>query len=174
MTSLKDLSEPSGGDQPRRRKTGGRKKGTPNKRTKKAQLRADFELYERGGIKLARDRLSEVMNFFAGLMDFYAPVRDENGKLVITPEDMAEFRSAADMVVRAATALIPYQSPRLTAIAIAPPPSPAVEQSKHVTISVNIFDDKGELVDRSEQRNVPRDDLPLLIDHDADGVRQEG
>jgi hypothetical protein len=34
---------------------------------------------------------------------------------------MAEFRSAADMMVRAATAPIPYQSPRLTAIAIAPP-----------------------------------------------------
>jgi len=55
---------------------------TPNKRTKNAQLRAEFELYGRGGIKLARDRLSEVMNFFAGLMDYYAPVRDENGKLI--------------------------------------------------------------------------------------------
>jgi hypothetical protein len=50
-------------------------------------------------------------------------------------------------------------------------PQAAVEQSKHVTIRVNIFNDKGELVDHSEQRNVRRDDLPLLIDHDADGVR---
>ena len=77
------------------------------------------------------------------------------------------------MVVRAATALIPYQSPRLTAIAIAPPPSPAVEQ-RNVTISIDIFNDKGELVDHSEQRNVRRDDLPLLLGHDADGARQEG
>ena len=77
------------------------------------------------------------------------------------------------MVVRAATALIPYQSPRLTAIAIAPPPSPAVEQ-RNVTISIDIFNDKGELVDLSEQRNVRQDDLPLPIDHDAEGVRQEG
>ena len=75
------------------------------------------------------------------------------------------------MVVRAATALIPYQSPRLTAIA--PPPSPAVEQ-RNVTISIDIFNDKGELVDHSEQRNVRRDDLPLLLEHDADGARQEG
>jgi hypothetical protein len=39
---------------------------------------------------------------------------------------MAEFRRAADMVVRAATALIPYQLPRLTAIAVALPPSPVL------------------------------------------------
>jgi len=110
------------------------------------------------------------------VINLSGPIRDESltTDRVTTSEDMAEFRSAADMMVRAATALIPYQSPRLTAIAIAPPPSPAVEQSKYVTIKVNIFDDKGELVDHSEQHNVRRDDLPLLIDHDADGVRQEG
>ena len=77
---------------------------------------------------------------------------------------MAEIGSAADMVVRAATALIPYQSPPLQA---------AVEQ-RNVTIIVDIFNDKGELVDLSEQRNVRQDDLPLPIDHNADGVRQEG
>ena len=37
-----------------------------------------------------------------------------------------------------------------------------------------LFNDKGELVDHSEQRNVRRDDLPLLLEHDADGARQEG
>jgi hypothetical protein len=36
-----------------------------------------------------------------------------------------------------------------------------VEQ-RNVTITVDIFNDKGELVDHSEQRNVRRDDLPLL------------
>jgi hypothetical protein len=48
-----------------------------------------------------------------------------------------------------------------------------VEQ-RNVTITVDIFNDKGELVDLSEQRNVRQDDLPLPIDHDAEGVRQEG
>jgi hypothetical protein len=43
-----------------------------------------------------------------------------------------------------------------------------------VTISIDIFNDKGELVDHSEQRNVRRDDLPLLLGHDADVARQEG
>ena len=76
------------------------------------------------------------------------------------------------MVVRAATALIAYQSPRLTAIAIAPPLSR--RGTAQVTISIDIFNDKGELVDHSEQRNVRRDDLPLLLGHDADGARQEG
>ena len=76
------------------------------------------------------------------------------------------------MVVGAATALIAYQSPRLTAIAIAPLPLPL--WSTQVTISIDIFNDKGELVDHSEQRNVRRDDLPLLLGHDADGARQEG
>jgi hypothetical protein len=36
-----------------------------------------------------------------------------------------------------------------------------VEQ-RNVTITVDIFNDKGELVDHSEQRNVRRDDLPIL------------
>ena len=36
-----------------------------------------------------------------------------------------------------------------------------------MTISIDIFNDKGELVDHSEQRNVRRDDLPLLLAHDA-------
>ena len=74
------------------------------------------------------------------------------------------------MVVRAATALIPYQSPRLTAIA----PLPLPLWSTQVTISIDIFNDKGELVDHSEQRNVRRDDLPFLLGHDADVARQEG
>jgi len=43
-----------------------------------------------------------------------------------------------------------------------------------VTISIDIFNDKGELVDHSEQRNVRRDDLPFLLGHDADVARQEG
>jgi hypothetical protein len=43
-----------------------------------------------------------------------------------------------------------------------------------VTISIDIFNDKGELVDHSEQRNVRRDDLPLLLGHDADVACQEG
>jgi hypothetical protein len=76
------------------------------------------------------------------------------------------------MVVRAATALIAYQSPRLTAIAIAflllPLWSSASDdQHRHLQY-------KGELVDHSEQRNVRRDDLPLLLGHDADVARQEG
>jgi hypothetical protein len=108
------------------------------------------------------------------VINLSGPIRDESltPDRVTTPEDMAEFRSAADMMVRAATAPIPYQSPRLTAIAIAPPQA-AVEQ-RNVTITVDIFNDKGELVDLSEQRTVRQDDLPLPIDHDADGVRQEG
>jgi hypothetical protein len=79
---------------------------------------------------------------------------------------MAQFRCAADMVVRAATALIPYQSPRRLRFLL-PPPS-------RCGATVDIFNDNCELVDLSEQRNVRQDDLPLPIDHVADGVRQEG
>ena len=43
-----------------------------------------------------------------------------------------------------------------------------------MTISIDIFNDKGELVDHSEQRNVRRDDLPFLSGHDADVACQEG
>jgi len=51
----------------------------------------------------------------------------------------------------------------------------AGRRRKHATISIDIFNDQGGLsglVDHSEQRNVRRDDLPLLNDHDTDGVRQ--
>ena len=37
-----------------------------------------------------------------------------------------------------------------------------------MTITVDIFNDNGELVDLSEQRNMRQDDLPLSIDHDAE------
>jgi len=50
----------------------------------------------------------------------------------------------------------------------------AGRRRKHVTISIDIFNDKGVLLIHSEQRNVRRNDLPLLMDHDADGVREEG
>jgi hypothetical protein len=62
------------------------------------------------------------------VINLSGPIRDESltPDRVTTPEDMAEFRRAADMVVRAATALIPYQLPRLTAIAVALPPSPVL------------------------------------------------
>src|SRR5262245_18371400 len=60
-----------------------------------------------------------------------APIHDESLTFdwVTTPDEMAEIGSAADMEVRAATALIPYQSPRLTAIA--PPPSRRMTEVDH-------------------------------------------
>src|SRR5262249_29732337 len=50
------------------------------------------------------------------VINLSGPIHDESltPDRVTTPEDMAGFRRAAHMVVRAATALIPYQSPRLT------------------------------------------------------------
>ena len=58
------------------------------------------------------------------MINLSGPIHDESltPDRDTTPEDMAEFRSAADMVVRAATTLITYHSPRLTAIALLPLP----------------------------------------------------
>ena len=125
-----------------------------------------------------RPQLQEASEVFGWLMDYYAPVLGEDGKLNWTQEDRELFNQYSDLLIRCATARLPFEYPRLNAIGIAAVPgsSPqaAVQQSKHITIRLNIFDDKGELVDHSEQHNVRREDLPLLIDHDADGVRQEG
>jgi hypothetical protein len=180
MVLLKDLSAPEGGDPPRRKreKTGGRRRGSLNKRTKAAKLRAELLLHEGRRVKMSLPQLQEASEVFGWLMDYYAPVLGEDGKLNWTQEDRELFNQYSDLLIRCATARLPFEYPRLNAIGIAAVPgsSPqaAVQQSKHITIRLNIFDDKGELVDHSEQHNVRREDLPLLIDHDADGVRQEG
>src|SRR5215471_6905640 len=51
------------------------------------------------------------------VINLSGPIRDESltTDRGTTAEDMAEFRSAADMVVRVETALILYQSPRAEA-----------------------------------------------------------
>src|SRR5215468_1346162 len=58
------------------------------------------------------------------VINLSGPIRDESLTFdrVTAPEEMAEIGSAADMVARAATTLIPYHSPRLTAIALLPLP----------------------------------------------------
>src|SRR5262249_52471535 len=104
------------------------------------------------------------------VINLSGPIHDESltPDRVTTPEDMAEFRSAADncgargddadsVSVAAAHCDCDCSSPLQAAV-----------EQRNVTITVDISNDKGELVDLSEQRNVRQDDLPLPIDHDAE------
>jgi len=152
-----------------RKKTGGRKLGTKNRATVEKEMRAEIALMERTGVKLAKDRLSEVMNYFGALVDYYAPMFDgATGKLLNKTGDMRKLREAADMVTRAGSVLIAYQSPRLTAVGVGlmgEPTAPiaATQQPRRVRISIDIFGSTGELADHSGQGDVRLDDVPLLV-----------
>ncbi|PWT76493.1 MAG: hypothetical protein C5B60_04090 [Chloroflexi bacterium] len=185
--NLHDLSKPSSGDLPRKRKKpkgSGRRRGTPNKRTIARQARAEIEWAERTGTKLAVTRLAEALDIFAQLMDYYRPTFtiDKKGKRRLRNGHRDEFNEAAQMVIKIGTELAPYESPRLNAVALAAPGTPAVKaaERQRVRIDINIFDDKGDLLQHAIQDGVKYDELPLL-DHDnrpvdgdeaAEAVRQ--
>src|SRR5262245_33606203 len=78
---------------------------------------------------------------------------------------MKQFRSYAEMVIRSATELIPYESPRLNAIGITAPQlgdgTPALPHQRNVRIKIDIFD-QGSLVDQAQQDGVKLTELPAL------------
>src|SRR6516225_2213582 len=94
----------------KRKKTGGRTKGTPNRRTVSRQVAAELALHRSGKIKLAREVLADIMNLAYELM------RKACGEKV----DTKEFNRYADMAMKAAVELIPYEQPRLNAITVMP------------------------------------------------------
>jgi hypothetical protein len=117
----------------RNRKTGGRKGGTPNKRTAEAlsqnAIVAQMEANVRNASspraeKLAKDVLSEFMHIFAGRAAFHQPLPpgvDQTGRQPNEPK----FLEYARLTIDAARALAPYQSPTYKAIQVMAPPGPS-------------------------------------------------
>lgn len=144
MESLKRdpnvLSRPSRGDQHRphtkRAKTGGRKKGTKNKRTELIERQAQLEVQHRTGQKLAVDWLRDTAELAAQLMRHCRPL-DEGGK-ERKDGDRNEFLRWAKLLLDAAVPLAQYESPKLSAIAIAP-----AVQEECTQIRVSLFDHDG-------------------------------
>jgi len=122
----------------RGRKTGGRQKGVRNKATIEREKRAQIErerleaiakLEAEGAnavvavgatreIKLAKDVLEDFMRLYAGMA---AAVQPLPAGAVAPPghkPDPVAFREWADRAVETAKALVPYQSPRLSAVMV--------------------------------------------------------
>src|SRR5258708_21561127 len=111
------------------RKTGGRRRGTPNKATIEKSLIAARAVADAraDGKKLAKEVLQEFMELFAGMAAHYQPTP---AHLPPNPnENEPQFLRYAGLAVEGAQAVEPCQSPTFNAIEVVPPPTPPQEQA---------------------------------------------
>jgi len=78
-----------------------------------------------------RPQLQEASEVFGWLMDYYAPVLGEDGKLNWTQEDRELFNQYSDLLIRCATARLPFEYPRLNAIGIAAVPGSSPQAARY-------------------------------------------
>jgi hypothetical protein len=135
-----DLSGPSSGDRHRLRKSRakpgarrGRPKGAKNLLTIERELQAKLA----GGEELARTWLVETMQIAGRLMRRYCPIDRKGNRRAAG--DVKKFYRAAELITRTAVPLLPFQSPRLSAVAIAP----ATPSDERVSIQCTLFDEHG-------------------------------
>ena len=143
MTDLKTLAAPSI-EQPRKSrakpngKRGGRKRGQVNMSTRLRQRRAEIDQAKLKGEKLAVDYLRMVARECALNMSYYRP-RNDNGQKRKTGDEEKWYR-AANLLADVAVPLAPYESQKLPMLAEMRLPQRSTEP---ITMTVNIFDDKG-------------------------------
>jgi hypothetical protein len=129
---------------------GGRQKGTKNRTTIERELLDQRQyvaehVYQRAklrGHKLAKETLDEFMIVFAAMATHYRPCLD--GTSVNPNQNEEKFERWARLVIDAAKALAPYQSPTFRAIVVAPPPP----ENKGETVkrfSLKIFEHPAQL-----------------------------
>jgi hypothetical protein len=123
------------GRKPGTPKTGGRKRGTPNKRTAENALIAERKLVEAkaAGIPLGKEMLERLMLDFAEMAELYKP---KPGKKP-TPEQALQYERWTLHTLHAASELAPYQSPTLRAIYVPPTEPPVHRVTK---FELKIFD----------------------------------
>jgi hypothetical protein len=120
------------------RKTGGRRPGSRNKATIEREIHAALvlkrieeaerlraegaarELAEArtSGVRLAKDVLEDFMRLFAELAMVHQPIQEEQPIPPGRKPDAAKFKEWADRACAAAKDLMPYQSPRLSAVMV--------------------------------------------------------
>lgn len=123
---------------------GGRKKGTPNRRTVEKALKyeRDMQLAEANKKPLATEVLEKMMFAFAAMVPQY-----QQGSATY---DADQFERWGKNTIDAAHKLAPYQSPTFRAIVVAPPPDS--NQLNRVTrFTLNIFNQDGKEVPMIEQ-----------------------
>jgi hypothetical protein len=95
----------------RGKKTGGRRKGSLNRRTTERALIAE---------RAAADILANGRRLATEQLDAYMTIFSDTAMRFREAGDLDQFREWAALAIEAAKALAPYQSPRLTAVAIGP------------------------------------------------------
>ena len=146
-----------------REKTGGRKKGTPNKRTVEALIqeqRKAIGQHKAGGAKLAVDHMDEMIEHFRGVVGILQPwSKDEEGKWHVTGDTKLFFKAAETLGMFLAMRA-PYQSPRLSSVQIIPQQSGGAERT---VVNVTILNERGQ-PDYTEGREIEGKALPAPLD----------
>ena len=111
---------PRGGHRP----NSGRKPGAKNKSRRERDLMARYQAErEAAGTerKLAKDTLEDFMQYFIGVAKLYQPFifREGTGAEENGASDPIKFKEFSRAAIECAISLAPYQSPRLSAVAVA-------------------------------------------------------
>lgn len=136
----------SGGGSKKGERRGGRKPGKPNKATVERALVAEREMAANNAkaktFKLGKEVLRDFMEAFATLAAYHQPKRvvDKEGKESLSG-NLEEFGRWGELAVKCAVALTPYESPRLNALTVVPPPPEKEEVEK--VIEVKVFEADG-------------------------------
>jgi hypothetical protein len=120
----------------------GRRKGSLNKATVEKRILAEIATAREQGRMLAVDRLDQIMNWAAQEFMRSRPY-DESGNSRGKHADEERCLRMAQLTKECAIALAQYQSPKLSAVALATAPQPDCEP---VRVRCTIFDEHGERV----------------------------
>lgn len=111
-------------------KTGGRSRGTPNKRTTERleaeriakQAQQEVDKARQANTKLGKDVLEEFMKTFAGMAAYHQPVPEGMAIPTGRKPDEAKFLTYARLAAETAAKLAEFQSPKFKAIQVMTPP----------------------------------------------------
>lgn len=108
----------------RGRKTGGRRRGTPNKATLEKALVAARSIADAkaAGKKLAKEVLEDFMLLFAGMAAHFQPVSPSRAPNLYADEE--KFLRYSQAAIDCASKLAPYQSPTFKSVAVSPETAP--------------------------------------------------
>jgi hypothetical protein len=140
----------AGGGSKKGERRGGRKAGTPDLRTTERMLlaRKDLDEAKGGQFRLAKEYLREIMVMAHGLTGYYVPIRP--GGLANPNANRDDFQFCAKLCVDAAKSLASYESPKLAAMMIQPPPPTEDDKAKERVIELTIFDNAGAQVRQAQ------------------------
>jgi hypothetical protein len=147
--------------QRKRRKHGGRKRGTPNRRTVEKLEAAHREMTApQRGKKIAIDHMDEMIEFLRGVVAKLVPW-DKDGKAIEGRDSVLWFK-AVDAFQGFLNMRAPYQSPRLSAVQIVPAAS-----RQRTTVNVTILNERGEKIYSDAP---PDSELKQIEHHDEEAA----